>query len=557
MLPARVARPAARAPLVCSCTRPGLLPRPAASRPTTPRAGLATRTSRPRATPQASGGLLRGQIRQDGARQQWRQPVRARHLATEAPTQSPSGPTAAYDREVASGAIQNDEHQRSIVAILQDMYDQLEAYTPPPIGPLPPPIQPSFWDRLMRSRLFADMADELHQANTAVIPLPPPPPGLPKGLYLFGSVGCGKSFLMDLFYANLPPKYRGTGDGKGKFGSRRVHFHQFMMDVHKKGHRIKMEHGVSQDWVVMAAREIAEETRVLCFDEFQVTDIADAMILRRLMEALHAHGVVCVMTSNRAPDDLYKNGIQREQFLPCIQLIKNSFTVHCLDSEIDYRKRPRELSRVYFHPINGENLAEFDKLFESTCHAIDPGDAVVADRLLSVWGRPVPIPLSTSHVAQFGFYDLCGAPHSAADYLEITKTFGTIFLKGVPQLGLETKDQARRFILFVDAAYEARTKLFVLSNPPIASVFSDERRATGEITPHMRAMMDDLGLSADVVGASSIFTGDEEVFAFARAVSRITEMGSVQWARQHAVNLHGQGLKEEQMREEGEQVATA
>ncbi|BGO98361.1 ATPase [Rhodotorula toruloides] len=557
MLPARVARPAARAPLACSCTRPAHLPRPAASRPTTPRAGLATRTTRPRTTPQASGGLLKGQEGRDGARQQWRQPVRARHLATEAPTQSPSGPTAAYDREVASGAIQNDEHQRSIVAILQDMYDQLEAYTPPPIGPLPLPIQPSFWDRLMRSRLFADMADELHQANTAVIPLPPPPPGLPKGLYLFGSVGCGKSFLMDLFYANLPPKYRGTGDGKSKFGSRRVHFHQFMMDVHKKGHRIKMEHGVSQDWVVMAAREIAEETRVLCFDEFQVTDIADAMILRRLMEALHAHGVVCVMTSNRAPDDLYKNGIQREQFLPCIELIKNSFTVHCLDSEIDYRKRPRELSRVYFHPINGENLAEFDKLFESTCHAIDPGDAVVADRLLSVWGRPVPIPLSTSHVAQFGFYDLCGAPHSAADYLEITKTFGTIFLKDVPQLGLETKDQARRFILFVDAAYEARTKLFVLSDPPIASVFSDERRATGEITPHMRAMMDDLGLSADVVGASSIFTGDEEVFAFARAVSRITEMGSVQWARQHAVNLHGQGLKEEQVRNEGEQVATA
>lgn len=185
----------------------------------------------------------------------------------------PSGPAAAYDHQVATGLISNDDHQRSIVSILQRMHDQLERYQPPPIGPLPPPVKPSAWTRLMRSRLFADMADELHQANTAVIPLPPPPPDLPKGLYLYGSVGCGKSFLMDLFYANLPRKYKEPG-GPGNttsFGSKRVHFHQFMMDVHKKGHKIKMEGGVAQDWIVIAAREIAEETRVLCFDEFQVS----------------------------------------------------------------------------------------------------------------------------------------------------------------------------------------------------------------------------------------------------------------------------------------------
>ena len=185
----------------------------------------------------------------------------------------PSGPAAAYDHQVATGLISNDDHQRSIVSILQRMHDQLERYQPPPIGPLPPPVKPSAWTRLMRSRLFADMADELHQANTAVIPLPPPPPNLPKGLYLYGSVGCGKSFLMDLFYANLPQKYKQPG-GPGNttsFGSKRVHFHQFMMDVHKKGHKIKMEGGVAQDWIVIAAREIADETRVLCFDEFQVS----------------------------------------------------------------------------------------------------------------------------------------------------------------------------------------------------------------------------------------------------------------------------------------------
>jgi protein AFG1 len=281
---------------------------------------------------------------------------------------------------------------------------------------------------------------------------------------------------------------------------------------------------------------------------------------------------------SRAPDELYKNGIQREQFVPCIDLIKDTFVVHCLDSDIgssalsllpflipltvfsptDYRKRPRELSKVYFSPITRSTRTEISKLFTASCASLTPGEDIVSSRSLSVWGRPVHVPLSTSKVAQFEFADLCGKPHSAADYLEITKTFGTIFLTDVPQLGLETKDQARRFILFVDAAYEARvrllfalfsslppplsstpllpsltslvsqTKLFVLSDPPIHAVFSDSEPKSGptEITPHMRAMMDELGLAADVVGASSIFTGDEEVFAFARAVVRFSFLPS-------------------------------
>ncbi|POY70761.1 hypothetical protein BMF94_6171 [Rhodotorula taiwanensis] len=553
MLPARTARQLAHssrqraAQALAGASRVPLPPLAAALHSSTP---APTRPTRPQRTPQP------GWKRTASSPNANKVGTKPRHFHST----PPSGPAQAYDHQVATGLISNDDHQRSIVAILQRMHDELDHYQPPPIGPLPPPVKPSAWTRLMRSRLFADMSDELHQANTAVIPLPPPPPGLPNGLYLYGSVGCGKSFLMDLFYANLPEKYRepGAEGNSTSFGSKRVHFHQFMMEVHKKGHKIKMEQGGGQDWIVIAAREIAEETRVLCFDEFQVTDIADAMILRRLMEALHAHGVVCVMTSNRAPDELYKNGIQREQFMPCIELIKSSFTVHCLDSDIDYRKRPRELSRVYFHPLTPQHESEFNKLFEAACAGIDPSDNVMSGRELAVWGRPVKIPLSTSHVAQFTFQDLCGAPHSAADYLEITKTFGTIFLRDVPQLGLDTKDQARRFILFIDAAYEARTKLFVLSDPPIASVFSDERRPTGEITPHMRAMMDDLGLSAETVGSSSIFTGDEEVFAFARAVSRITEMSSKQWAQLPSVkNDQGEGLTADQIHESGEKVATA
>ncbi|GAA5902458.1 hypothetical protein JCM8208_006894 [Rhodotorula glutinis] len=552
MLASPASRTAARAPAaLCTCSPARVTPRRVAAAFPPPPSSTSTRTSRPlssRALPRAPPPQHRPRHAPIA------QPPRRTATTSSAPPSSSFGPTAAYDDQLARGYIQNDPHQRSIVALLQDMYDHLDRYDPPPIGPLPPPVQPSMWDRLMRSRFFRDMADELHQANTATIPLPPPPPGLPKGLYLFGSVGCGKSFLMDLLYAHLPDKYRRPAS-EGGFGARRVHFHQFMMDVHKKGHLIKLRDGAAQDWIVMAAREIAGETRVLCFDEFQVTDIADAMILRRLMEALHAHGVVCVMTSNRAPDELYKNGIQREQFVPCIELIKSSFVVHCLDSDIDYRKRPRELSRVYFSPITDATKHEFAKLFRAACDHLSPNEAVTTDRQLSVWGRPVHVPHSTSQVAHFAFEDLCGDGHSAADYLEITKTFGSIFVSGVPQLGLETKDQARRFILFVDAAYEAKTKLFVLSDPPIAQVFSDERPAgavgTGEISAHQRSMMDDLGLSADIVGASSIFTGDEEVFAFARAVSRITEMGTVHWARSQGVAEGAQGLKGEQIEEEG------
>ncbi|KAK4705072.1 peroxisome-assembly ATPase, partial [Phenoliferia sp. Uapishka_3] len=424
-----------------------------------------------------------------------------RHLSTTSRLLS-SGPAAAYDKQVADGLIKNDDHQRSIVALLQTMHDELAAYEPhtiPEVNVPPPKKRPMF-------SLARILGDELFTPPPPPSQIPKIPEGVPKGLYLYGSVGCGKSFLMDLFYANLPEKFEGN--------KRRVHFHAFMMDVHQRGHKMKMSLGPEADWIVHAARDLAVEARILCFDEFQVTDIADAMILRRLMESLVGYGVVTVMTSNRAPDELYKNGIQREQFVPCIELIKDRFKVKCLDSDIDYRKMPRALSKVYFHPQTAENKSEIDKLFE----ALTSSEPVVEHRMLQVWGRDIKIPASTTDVARFTFSELCGNPLSAADYLEITKTFETIFLTDVPLLGLDTKDMARRFILFIDAAYEAKTKLFILSDPPIHAVFSDEKRSAGEISDHQRGVMDDLGLSADAVGASSIFTGEEEIFAFARAV---------------------------------------
>jgi protein AFG1 len=288
--------------------------------------------------------------------------------------------------------------------------------------------------------------------------------------------------------------------------------------------------GYRGDPIVPVARDLAREASVLCFDEFQVTDIADAMILRRLLENLLNYGVVCVMTSNRHPDELYKNGIQRSSFSPAIELLKTQLEVTDLDSGTDYRRIPRALSKVYYDPLSPENELEINKIYESFVSA-DPTDPPIKGRKLTIWGRTISVPESTSTVAKFDFDDLCGQPLSAADYLEVTKNFGTIFLLNVPKMDLNKKDLARRFITFIDACYESKTKLFATSEVPIFEVFANDPTAEAKhISDHMRSVIDDLGLSTDIVSNSSMFTGDEEVFAFARACSRLVEMGSKEWA---------------------------
>jgi len=310
-----------------------------------------------------------------------------------------------------------------------------------------------------------------------------------------------------------------------------VHFHAFMIDVHKRLHAAKIAMGFhGGDSIIPVARDLAQEASVLCFDEFQVTDIADAMILRRLLESLVNYGVVCVMTSNRHPDDLYKNGIQRSSFVPAIELLKTQFEVTDLDSGTDYRRIPRALSQVYYSPLTPENSKEIDKIFYALASE-DPNDPPIPNRKLNTWGRTLLVPESTSTVAKFNFDDLCGQPLSAADYIEITRNFGTLFVLGIPKMGMDRKDLARRFITFIDACYESKTKLFVTSEVPVFQVFSDDpTEEAHHISDHMRSVMDDLGLSNDVVGSSAMFTGEEEVFAFARACSRLVQMGSKEWA---------------------------
>ena len=275
------------------------------------------------------------------------------------------------------------------------------------------------------------------------------------GLYMWGGVGRGKSMLMDLFFEHAPVEAR-----------RRVHFHEFMAEVHDRldawrklseDERKRSEwrvKGAGDDPIAPVAKQIASEANLLCFDEFQVTQIADAMVLARLFEALFERHVTVVATSNRHPNDLYKDGINRPLFLPFIEHLKANCDVMELASERDYRLDRLIEAPVWYAPLGGESERALDQAWDRLTLGAEPQHCV-----LTVKGRKLEVHREAAGVARFTFEELCARPLGSRDYLAIAANFNTVILSGIPTLGPENRNEAARFVSLIDAFYEAKVKL--------------------------------------------------------------------------------------------------
>jgi cell division protein ZapE len=387
-----------------------------------------------------------------------------------------AGPVRArYEALVASGAIERDPAQVRLVGRLDDLVAAMAARQRPgkssPLG----------W-------LFAK-----------------PEAPLPNGLYIWGSVGRGKTMLMDLFFDSLAGGSR-----------RRAHFHAYMAEVHERIHdwRQKLKRGevAGDDPIRPVAADLAAEARILCFDEFAVVDIADAMILGRLFTALFEHGVVVVATSNVPPDDLYKDGLNRTLFLPFIELLKERTDVLRLDARTDFRLEKLGDSPVYFAPADVAAAAAIDGIFARLTRGAAPKAA-----RLRVHGREVAVPAQALGVARFPYAALCQQPLGAADYIAIARAYHTVIIEGVPALKPTQRDEARRLIMLIDILYERRVKVVVSAAAEPQDLFDAETGA--------------------------------EAFEFARTVSRLAEMRSRDYlalprGRGHQVTGNVTGLVE-------------
>jgi cell division protein ZapE len=353
-----------------------------------------------------------------------------------------------YHALVAKGELKPDVAQEQAVSHLQALAIELESYRP-------------------RRFLFGT-------------------PTPPRGLYLWGDVGRGKSMLMDLFFELAPTQPK-----------RRVHFNAFMVETHARIHA-ERENGKSSDPIAPVARAIAAEARLLCFDEFQVTDVADAMILGRLFEQFFELGVVIVATSNTPPGRLYEGGLNRQLFLPFIALIEGKLDVLELNGPIDYRLHRMSGLDIYITPLGPEADAKMDAAWlrlTDTKHG-NPETLVVL-------GRKLAIPQAAKGVTRFTFDDLCRQPLAAPDYLAIAQHFHTVLIDRIPQMDAAMRNEARRFIVMIDTLYDSGTKL----------------------------------VCSAAVPPDRLYIAGDEIDAFRRTASRLVEMQSVDYLKRgHGVH---------------------
>ena len=310
---------------------------------------------------------------------------------------------------------------------------------------------PSQWRAVERlQHLYEDWSAYKRRRSSALKRLLVKPP-LPKGVYLWGPVGRGKSFLMDAFFLCVPLARK-----------RRVHFHHFMREIHRELDELKG----AEDPITEVAARTARRHRLICFDEFHVSDIADAMILGRFLEQVMERGVEFVMTSNYHPDQLYPGGLQRERFLPAVELIKSRLDVVSVDGGTDYRRLKMEQVRVY-HLEEGPLAQIFEELkdVQEEWHPLD------------VEGRTIPYRKRAGGVVWFDFQALCGGPRSYADYVDLAKRFHTLIVSGVPRMSARQSDAARRFTWLVDVLYDERVKLVLSAEASPEELFTEGQNA--------------------------------------------------------------------------------
>jgi cell division protein ZapE len=349
-------------------------------------------------------------------------------------------PGEIYDRKIAEGQIKPDAAQAEVIAALDQLASRLEAK--PPRG-------------LFGRRRKMDAVG---------------------GLYIHGDVGRGKTMLMDLFFEAVTVKRK-----------RRIHFHAFMQDVHQRLHAARK---TEQDAIAPVAEEIAGESRLLCLDEMQITDIADAMIVGRLFTALLEQGTTIVTTSNLPPSELYRDGLNRQLFLPFIDLLEEKLEVLSLDGETDYRLGRIVAEETFITPLGPEADRKLQVLWEKLTDT-KQGKPMQIELL----GRKLTVPEATYSCARFSFAQLCGAALGAADYLALTRQFRTIFVTGIPALSREQRNEAKRFVLLIDTLYDAGTRL----------------------------------VASSAVAPEEIYPEGDHRFEFGRTVSRLKEMQSAGW----------------------------
>ena len=349
---------------------------------------------------------------------------------------------AQYDAWVQEGKIKDDPAQRMVVGYLQSIKDSLST---------------------QGKRKPKGLFDALLGKKSAL-----------HGLYVWGNVGRGKSMLMDLFFTHAPVDKK-----------RRVHFHAFMQEVHARIHALRREG--KGDPVSILAHEIAQATTLLCFDELQATDVADATLLYRLFDRLFDAGVLIVSTSNRPPIDLYTGGVQRERFANFVRLLEDNMEVISLSSPEDYRYlQQKGLHLVYFYPLGEDANIFIGEVLDTLGAKTDREETIV------VQGRELKFWLYNKDIGRFSFYGLCESALGPADYLAIAKRLKTVILTDIPRLPAEKRNEAKRFVTLVDALYEAKVKLI----------------CTADVPPH------------------EIYAHGDGSFEFARTVSRLMEMQS-------------------------------